>query len=247
MALGQSIFNRPSNSGRKTINVYSNFVLKNVNDVNGYKGSSLTFTFWQGSLKLSIAPLKVFPGQDYAVADREHEVSAYIKHTKAYILANEIQRVINGEIKSTSVLTGATLVSVSDGSDFGVNAPVVSIQRMDKELSKVEEEVVFICRTDFHFAIHNFDRNTADGTKDYEPYKYMDLIDIKTVLDQFYVAMTNAQAYAVHEAGQRLEDHQTLQSIAEKLGVEGFSGNNGSTSMEGNSGGGFRRATLDDI
>ena len=46
MALGQSVFNRnSSNSGKKTINVYSNYRMTNSKDVGQYGGSSMSFSF----------------------------------------------------------------------------------------------------------------------------------------------------------------------------------------------------------
>lgn len=250
MALGQSVFNRnSSNSGKKTINVYSNYRMTNSKDVGQYGGSSMSFSFWQGTLKLSVAPLKVVSGQDYPMPDREHEVSAYLKHTKANILAKEIRKFMAGEIQSTGITTGAqTFITISDGSEFGLTQPVICIRKLNKDLSAVEEEILFICRTDFHFAVHNFDVEKFDGDKDFESYKNMDLEDLAVVLEEYAKSMTNAQAYAVHETAQYVNSSMlaNIEAIADKLGVStGMSGNSNYGGSE--SSGGFKRASLDDM
>lgn len=249
MALGQSVFNRNSNyNQRKTINVYSNYRMTNSVDIKTFGGSSIGFTYWQGTLKIGIAPLKVVSGQDYPMPDREREVSAYLKHTKARILALEIRKFINGEVSSIGITTGNTFLTVSDGKDFDLDQPVICIRKLNKDLSAVEEEAVFICRTNLHFSVHNFDREKFDGEKDFNSYKYMDLEDLILVLEEYAKSMTNAMAYSVHETAQYINSKQnaTIESIAEKLGVSDESFNNGGEST-GSSNGNFRRASLDDM
>ena len=253
MALGQSIFSRNgNNNGKKTINVYSQFRMTNSKDVNKYGASAISFSYWQGCLKIAIAPLKMVNGQDFPVSDRDREVYVFIKQSKAYILAREIDRLIAGEGESVGVVSGTDkFISISNGHDFGVDQPVICIRKFNKDSNAIEEEALFICRTDFHYSIHNFNTDTMDGEKDFESYKYMDLIDLKTVLDEYYTSMSNAYAYSVHETAQYVNGgtKSVLESIADKLGVStGSAGTSYNNSLEGNSGGtSFKRATLDDI
>lgn len=246
MALGQSVFNRNGGnySQKKTINVYSNYRMTNSETIKTFGGSSIRFTFWQGTLKIDIAPLKMVSGQDYPMPDKDREVSAYLKHTKARILAMEIRKFINGEVTSVGVTTGNTFLTVSNGQEFDLDQPVICIRKLNKDLSAVEEEAIFICRTQLHFAVHNFDREAFDGDKDFESYKYMDLEDFALVLEEYARSMTNAMAYSVHETAQYVNSkhYATLESIADKLGVN----ENTSDDFNGNSGG-FKRASLDDM
>lgn len=252
MALGQGLFNRNGGSNqKKSINVYSNYRMTNSKDVSNYGGSSIGFTFWQGTLKIGIAPLKMVSGQDYPMPDRDREVSAYLKHTKARILAKEIRRFLNGELTSVGITTGAnTFITVSDGSDFNLEQPVICIRKLNKDLSALEEEILFICRNDLHFSVHNFDKATFDGDKDFDTYKNMDLEDFVLVLEEYAKSMTNATAYSVHETAQYVNSNMnaSIEAIAEKLGVNS---NAGSTSSFGsgssNSTSEFKRASLDDM
>lgn len=249
MALGQGLFNRTGNSQKKSINVYSNYRMTNSKDVKTFGGSSIGFVFWQGTLKISIAPLKVASGQDYPMPDRDREVSAYLKHTKARILAREVRRFLNGEATSVGITTGAnTFITVSDGSDFGLEQPVICIRKLNKELTALEEEIVFICRTDLHFSVHNFDKEKFDGEKDFESYKNMDLEDFVLVLEEYAKSMTNAMAYSVHETAQYANSNinASIEAIAEKLGVGSNSSGEFSSSSR-NSSSEFKRASLDDM
>lgn len=250
MALGQGLFNRNGNSNqKKTINVYSNYRMTNSKDVSNYGGSSIGFVFWQGTLKIGIAPLKMVSGQDYPMPDRDREVSAYLKHTKARILAKEIRRFLNGELTSVGITTGAnTFITVSDGSDFNLEQPVICIRKLNKDLSALEEEILFICRNDLHFSVHNFDKATFDGDKDFDTYKNMDLEDFVLVLEEYARSMTNATAYSVHETAQYVNSNMnaSIEAIAEKLGVNSNAGSSfGSGSSNSNSE--FKRASLDDM
>ena len=252
MALGQGLFNRNGNSNqKKTINVYSNYRMTNSKDVSNYGGSSIGFVFWQGTLKIGIAPLKMVSGQDYPMPDRDREVSAYLKHTKARILAKEIRRFLNGELTSVGITTGAnTFITVSDGSDFNLEQPVICIRKLNKDLSALEEEILFICRNDLHFSVHNFDKATFDGDKDFDTYKNMDLEDFVLVLEEYAKSMTNATAYSVHETAQYVNSNMnaSIEAIAEKLGVNSNAGTSSSFgSGSSNSNSEFKRASLDDM
>lgn len=252
MALGQGLFNRNGNSNqKKTINVYSNYRMTNSKDVSNYGGSSIGFVFWQGTLKIGIAPLKMVSGQDYPMPDRDREVSAYLKHTKARILAKEIRRFLNGELTSVGITTGAnTFITVSDGSDFNLEQPVICIRKLNKDLSALEEEILFICRNDLHFSVHNFDKATFDGDKDFDTYKNMDLEDFVLVLEEYARSMTNATAYSVHETAQYVNSNMnaSIEAIAEKLGVNSNAGSASSFgSGSSNSTSEFKRASLDDM
>ena len=252
MALGQGLFNLNGNSiQKKTINVYQNYRMTNSKDVSNYGGSSIGFVFWQGTLKIGIAPLKMVSGQDYPMPDRDREVSAYLKHTKARILAKEIRRFLNGELTSVGITTGAnTFITVSDGSDFNLEQPVICIRKLNKDLSALEEEILFICRNDLHFSVHNFDKATFDGDKDFDTYKNMDLEDFVLVLEEYARSMTNATAYSVHETAQYVNSNMnaSIEAIAEKLGVNSNAGTNSSFgSGSSNSNSEFKRASLDDM
>lgn len=251
MALGQSVFNRQNNNQKKSINVHSNYRMMNSNDVNHYAGSVMGFTYWQGTLKIHISPLKMVNGQDYPVADRDREVSCYLKHTKARVLMMEIDRFLSGEFKNVSITSGTTLLTISDGSERGLEQPVICIRKLTKDLSAVEEEILYICRTDYHFAIHNFNTEEFDGDKDFESYKYMDIIELRQVLEEYCKAMTMATAYSVAETNQWVNSsiNSTIDSIADKLGVSTGNGGYSSGSNELNTGSNnsFKRASLDDM
>lgn len=258
MALGQQMFNRKGNysgSQNQRVNVISGYrFVNNADKESGMGAAGMSVSFWSDLLKLAIAPMVSKANVEYPVYDRENEIAVYLTAPKARILANEIHRFIesNGEIKNTGVTTGTSFISISDGSEFGLDKPVVSIRKFNKELSSIEAEIIFIIRTDLFYSIHNFTNEEMNGEQDFETYKYYDLENLATILEEYYKAMTHAYAYSVLDR-QNQSNHSInakIEAIAESLGVS--NGGNSVKSGGGNSsmntgGSGFSSGSIDDL
>lgn len=229
MALGQQLFGkRNNNNGNQKVNVYSGYRFSNTEQVK----SGMNISFWSDLLKIGIAPLKQTSGSEYPMYDRESEVAVYLTPQKAKILANEIHRFIAGDFDNTGVTAGTSFVSISKGDAYEQPAPVVSIRKFNKALSEIEAEAIFVVRTQFNFAVHNFDMAKVDGDHDFDTYKNMDLENLATVCDEFYRAMSHAYAYSVidRQAYANNKMNASIAAIAEKLGVStggNFVNNNG--------------------
>lgn len=218
MALGQQLFGkRRNNTSNQKVTIYGGFKFNNTEDGN----SGINISFWSDLLKIGIAPLKKLQNFDFPVYDRESEVAIYLTPQKAKIFANEIHRFINGDFNNTGVTAGASFISISKGEVYGKESPVVSIRKFNKDLSEIETEIIFVVRQKLNFAVHNFDIEKVDGDHDFDSYKYMDLLNLATVCEQFYYAMSNAYAYSIIDKQSYFNNklNANISAIAEKLGI----------------------------
>jgi len=121
------------------------------------------------------------------------------------------------------------LVSISNGKEFGVLNPCLVIRKVNETTGAVESSYVYEFKTKFHYGIRNFDEKTSEFDIVY--YENIELDQLKTLLEQYYTAMTYATAYSVIDSS-KFENSRVntkLGLIAAKLGVE-FKGGKGSES-----------------
>jgi len=233
--------------------VYSPYRMSNLE---GVDPSALSFSFWAGMLKASIAPANK-SNNDTVSFDYKNAGVAYITHTKARILLNEIIKFQeNPELyNNLGVDIKGGLVSISNGKEFGVANPCLVIRKVNETTGAVESSYVYEFKTKFHYGIRNFDEKTSEFDIVY--YENIELDQLKTILEQYYTAMTYATAYSIVDSS-KFENSRVntkLGLIAEKLGVE-FKGGKGSDSSSGKSffnnskpseSKNFSSGTLDDI
>lgn len=218
MALGQQLFaRRNNNNSNYKPNVYSGIRFSN----NEQGKSGVSISYWNGLLKIGIAPLKQTSGSEYPMYEKESEVSCYLTPQKAFIISQELTKFINGEVDNTGVTTGTSFICISNGEAYNQESPVISIRKFNKDLSEVEAEAIFVTRNKLHFAVHNFDPSKMDGEHDFESYKNMDIMNLIMVCEEFYKAMSHAQAYSVIDCQNYSNSklNSNIEAIAEKLGV----------------------------
>lgn len=252
MALGESIFRKKGNYNNRrsnSINVYPDIKFTNTEPENQMAPTSLYFSYWNNCLVFSIAPVEKIPGKDFVAANNERAIKCYLKYTKASILSSVIKRFIasDGAIKNEGVQSGDCIVGVSNGKEYGVESPCLFIKKANEKGDSIADEIVFICRTDLYSSISNFDNSTMKGDTNKEEYKYMDLEVVCKMLDEFVNSMTYAQAYAANNAYRNVNDDllSMVNSIGEKVGINGFSSGNNYSS--GRSEATFTKGTLDDL
>jgi len=207
--------------------VYSPYRMSNLE---GVDPSALTFSYWAGILKVSIAPANK-TNNDTVSFDYKNAGIAYITHTKARILLNEILKFQeNPELyNNLGVDIKGGLVSISNGKEFGVANPCLVIRKVNETTGAVESSYVYEFKTKFHYGIRNFDEKTSEFDIVY--YENIELDQLKTLLEQYYTAMTYATAYSIVDSS-KFENSRVntkLGLIAAKLGVE-FKGGKGSES-----------------
>ncbi len=212
--------------------VYSPYRMSNLE---GIDPSALTFSYWSGILKLSIAPANR-TNNDTVTFDYKNAGVAYITHTKARILLNEILKFQeNPELyNNLGVDIKGGLVSISNGKEFGIANPCLVIRKVNETTGAVESSYIYEFKRKFHYGIRNFNEKTSEFDIVY--YENIELDQLKTLLEQYYMAMTYATAYSVVDSSkfENSRINTKIGLIAQKLGVE-FKGSNSGDSSSGKS------------
>ena len=237
--------NNNSNETKKyTPSIQSEYKMSNPE---GIDPSSLSFSFWNGLLSIKIAPKKANSTDEFASYDYDNAANVFISDSKARIFASEIDRFIeaNGSIDNVGVNTKHGLISICDGKKFGVAGPLLVVRDLDANNGNIISQYIYQFKTGFHYGIENF--NDTDSKYNTVAYDNLELEQFKTVLEQFYISMTNAMAYSVINCN-RFNDTRiknSLDAIKENLGIStSYSGNSNKSS-----GGSFfsKNSSYDDI
>lgn len=228
MALGDTNYSGNNKSKFKEPEVFSCY---NMSNVEGVDPSAISFSFFRNLLKISISPKLANPTND-KMWDHENAVTVYLTHTKARMLAKEIENVLSGEKFNGGVNTGTDgLISFSDGKEVGSNFYCLIIRKIDME-GKVLSTYVYEFKPEYHYGISNFNTSDSSHQKDY--YDMLEIEQFKDLLNGYFNAMTNAVAYSVIN-NMRFDlsrINTKLNDIAEANGIS--YGNGGSYSKNSN-------------
>ena len=222
----------------------------------------LTLNYWKQMVKISISPRKNTGESGDMLFDMENNISIYLNHSKAAILAKEMRSFLADPItyNGAGVNTAQGVITISNGSEFGVEKPVLVIRKLD-ESGNITSSFAYEFKTGYHYSIRGY-IGGKDFVKDYATYDNLEIEEMIMLLEEYCKATTYAVSYTVNDKMRFNQDRMqtTLNGIAEKLGVEvprngkrksGYSStsaffNSGGTSS-GESESGYVPATLDDI
>lgn len=239
--------------------VYSGYAMSNTD---GIDPSALNFQFVNGLMKIQMAPMlpNAKPG-DRQLWDKDNAACIWITHTKARMLAEEIKFVLqNPDVNNSGVPSGAEgLCSFSNGKELGATAPCLIIRKLNSETGDVTATYAYQFKTDYHYAIRNFDQ----ASKDFEQFYYnnLEIDQFITLLETYYTSMSGALAYGILYGSKYdiQKNHTKTKLIMDKLGIEPsaeYSKGSGSytnksyfasNKPEQSSGDAMRQSTLDDI
>lgn len=203
-------------------------------NADGVDPSSLSYSFYNRMLKLSISPLKSKNG-DNVVYDHDNAAVVWITHTKARMLYDQIKKVLKGELNNGGVNTGKEgLVRFCDGKELGISNYCLVINKIN-ENGEVLSSYAYEFKTHHHYAIENYDPKAATGKKAF--YDNIEIDQLLDLLDTYYKAMTGAVAYSVMDAMRFTTQASTtkMDLIMSKLGVEYKQGMSSRTSGGGSS------------
>lgn len=249
MALGNSYNNNGKN---QYMPVY--YSAYNTANKDGVDPSLLGYSFYNRMLKLTISPAKPESG-DKVSYDHENAATAWVTHTKARMLYDQIQKVLNGEISNGGISTGNDgLVRFIDGKELGINNYCLIINKVD-ESGQVLSSYAYEFKTKHHFAVEEFDTKTAKHSKKY--YNDIEIQQLLDLLKSYYEAMSGAVAYSVMDGFRFTTDanNTKLDLIMSKMGVEykpgttsrssgSYFDKDNSSSSEGRN---IRTATMDEL
>lgn len=262
MSLGNTYNNNQNNGNRNQVTVYSQYRMNNGDS--DIDATCLTFRYWRSSLMIGIFPRKN-TGNDEMVFDMDNGITIYLSHTKARILKHEIELFLKDPItyNNVGVNSGQAIITISNGIEYGKEAPVVTIRKID-EAGNVVASFAYEFHRNYHFSVRNYEGgNNFD--KVFDDYQNLELEQFITQLDQYVKASTNAGAFSVMSQIiypiNNIKD--SLANIASSLGVElpksggnrrnysnssffnNASGNNGNNSSSSNVSYGV--GTIDDL
>lgn len=267
MALGNTYNNNTGRDEPFSPTVYSPYRLNNGESK--LDPTCITFSFWKNSLKIGICPRRQTGNPEEVSFDMDAGVFVHLNHTKARILAEELKRFIADPegCSGCGVPSGKQgIITFHSGADFGCTNPVVCIRKVDDTGHPDASFAYEIKANDYYFSIRDY-KEGSDFSKEFESYRYLELYQILTLLEEYYKAQTQAIAATVaYQQCYPLDRIQTrLNAVAEKLGLEiynggnrrgGFSSNsnffnrnngNGGSSSSTSTTAAFEQASIDDI
>lgn len=218
MALGRTNNN---NKQQYQPSVYSSYRFSNIESE--VDKTRLSITFWNNYMKLIIAPQKD-TGNDEVVFDDENSLAIYLTHTKARLFAEIIANFIKdpASYNSCGVPSGEGLLTISDGSEFGVDSPCIVLRKIDGD-GAVTASIAYQFKTGYHYTIRNY--QVVDGVsqfeKNTEEHDQIELQQLQYALMSYAEAMTGAIAYTVIDQMKYDNSRMNtkLESIASALGV----------------------------
>lgn len=221
MALGDGAGYGNTDNNKKMYNPESYSHYNTSNDT-GVDPSALSYTFWNGSLKISIAPMLPNPSVSKKW-DYKNAGVAWLNHTAARILYSQMEKVLNGELENGGARIigkgdNTTLITFSNGKEIGSAFYCLIIRTIDSQ-GVIQQTFAYEFKQSY-FGISNFDASNSKFDK--TNYENTEIDQLKDLLKEYYLAMTNATAYSVR-AEMRF-DHAKINTklglIAEAMGVE---------------------------
>lgn len=223
MALGNNNFKNNNKSDKKTNNsgteltVYSSISV--TNSESEVDKTSLSFSFWNGLLAVQLNQLTV-DAKGITKRDKDSYVSIYLSVPKAMMLSKQITDFIEGTADFIGINTRAACLTIER--DYaGSVGPVLIVRKIDEDGS-ITSAYAYEIRSRYHFALSSLsEENGSLGDFKKKYYDDIELEMIKTQLDEYVRAMTNATAYSVcnQEFKRDIRMEFKINKIAEALNV----------------------------
>lgn len=232
MALGDNNYSGNGKPKYREIETYSGY---NLSNVEGVDPSALSFSYFRELLKVTISPKLQNPSEN-KLWDHENAASVYLTHTKARMLAKEIDEVLAGNKFNGGVNTGSDgLITFSDGKEVGSNFYCLIIRKIDQS-GTVLSTYVYEFKQGYHYSIYNF--NSSDSSHEKAYYDMLEIEQLKDLLEQYYEAMTNAIAYTVVNQ-MRFDMSRINTKLVDIAEANGITYNNNNSSSRGGNRGSF--------
>lgn len=217
-----SMRNYNNNDRAPTVSVYSNVTFSNPESK--IMASRFSISYFNKLMKISIALRNNAGSNDaYATYDTDNQISVYVSNIKAKMLEQMIIKMNSDpSIHNVCIELKNGLLKISDGSEYGVNNPCISISYADE--SGNVNEVVYESKGSYHTAAYNYN----DGKYSTETFATIELDTIAMALEEYYIASSYAVAASVIEANMYRRDAQynLIKAIADKVGAQQASNSN---------------------
>ena len=206
----RSYSNNNQNNSLYNPTYYSRLSIKNPVD-----NLRLSFTFWNGTLRLSIS--EAGTAQD----GRNNELAyIHLSPTKARIFSACVKRIIENpeavDIFGVDTGTGETRGLIAIGRDMG--KPYLVIAKVDAN-GKYESNQRFNFNTDYHYSLQINDIVKLGFKKEYD--NYLELNQLKDLLEDYSRNASCAAAYFYHDTAryETAKASNLIRKIGEKVGA----------------------------
>lgn len=225
-------------NGKGSKSIYNPEVFSQVrffNSSSQVDNTSLSFSFWNGLLKISINPIIVNNGSANRV-DKDNAISIYLSPLKASILLKFAKEFRDDPKKymNSGVNTNKGIIYLTDGKDeFNQDSKFLVIKIIDSTTGDCKSQAAYEFNKSDHFGIINY-TNKNNFTRYYDGADIIELNLFINVLDSYIKSATSAYAASVMEASKfdSTRTFNSLREIKEKLGIK-YEGKNNNNS-EGN-------------
>lgn len=183
----------------------------------------LSASFWNNMLKLKIVPRVDNGNSEEVVWSKDQDIAVHLTHIKAYMLCQEIRNFLNDPVgyNSSGVLSNETLITLSNGSEFGSTGMFLVIRKLKLDTMETVSSYSYEFNLNFHHSIRNYNEETANFEKEFKDYAILEITQLITLLENYIAAITNAVAYTVvDQLNYRLNrTDDMIKSCAAALGV----------------------------
>ena len=264
MSLGNTYNNNQGNNNSKgpDYSMYSNYRMNNAESK--IDATCITFRYWKTNLCIGIFPRKN-TGNDEVAFDMDNGITIYLSHIKCRILKHEIELFLKDPItyNSVGVPSGQAVITISNGSEYGKDAPCITIRKVN-EVGDVVASFAYEFKRNYHFSVRNCDGKNFDTI--YDDYQNIEIEQLVTLLDEHIKASTGAVSFAVNDQSRYSAAYRavttSLDAIAGALGVETarnnnnqrrygnnsyFNQNNSNNGRSSSSGVSYGSASIDDL
>lgn len=246
-----------NNKGNDFIHPRTSSYYRWYNSEGKIEKTALTPGFWKGLLRLGIAPRKEGAvGDGDTLYDYDKEIQLHLSHTKAAIMIGEIDKFITDYTAnptkpiSYGVNTNKGLLAITNSVSIAMGLepiPALVIYVIDNDNGQVSASTAYEFRTNYHYAIRDFDDKTMAFNKEF--YDLIEVTEFKTLLEQYVYGATSAQAHYVYDRFKydKSQLDNKLETLANGLGVtlgnkSKRGGYNNTSYFNNNSGGGSQSA-----
>lgn len=218
MSLGNTYNSNTPRKPNDMLTVYSNFRMNNGEST--IDPTCLTFRYWKSNLCIGIFPRKNTGNEEIAF-DMDNGITVYLSHSKAQVLKHELELFLSDPVtyNGSGVPTNQGVITISNGSEYGKNTPVLTIRKVN-DTGDVVASFAYEFKRNYHYSIRGYDG--YNFTKVFDDYQDLEIRQLITILDEYVKASTNAVAFSVMSQRQfsavRMENK--LDAIANSLGVD---------------------------
>ena len=209
------------NDNKPTINTYS--AISFSNNESQITGCSVSISYFNKMMVLTFVV-----NSTKGFSNQQDQLKIYLSYMQAKKLANAARQMFNDPksgMTNVCIETKYGLLKISDGKEFNVDSPCISVIYITKDGNT--QEIVYQTKSNYECAY-----NYQNGEFSKVNYPTMEIETFILALEEYYKAANYAIAASVHEASLYRDTarNELLRAIGTKVGARGNGNGNGNNS-----------------